>query len=93
MTQRERIISLLEFKKFITNEDLNNMGLLHVGRNRITEAETKAYFLDKGYEIVYVNSPDFIKHRWELKPVEVQVVFTKNGQGEFAASGFTEMWK
>ena len=93
MTQRERITSVLEFKGFITNQDLSDMGLLHGGRNRITEADTKIYFEKQGKEIHFVNHPDFMQHRWELRPKLVPAVFTKSGQGEFAASGFTEMWK
>lgn len=93
MTQRERIISVLEFKGFITNQDLEGMGLLHGGRNRITESATKIYFENQGKEIHFVNHTDFMQHRWELRPKEVPAVYDKSGQGEFAASGFTEMWK
>lgn len=80
MSQRARIFAVLESKGWISNRDFQDMGLLHIGRNRITDMEAKDYFLKKGLKVVFVGSAHFLDHQWKLKPaVAEQLDFLKAG--------------
>ena len=72
MTQSSRIFAVLESKGYITNRDFQDLGLLHVGRNRITEQSAKEYFLAKGKCVSEcIREGDFLDHRWELRDIKI----------------------
>jgi len=70
MTQSQRIFARIEGQGYITNRDFCEMGLSHIGRNRLTEAQGKAYFAAKGLKVVYQGAENFLDHKWVLEPIQ-----------------------
>ena len=67
---RDRVavaISILEKHGYVTNRMFGEVGLIHTGRNAVSEA--KAHFLAKGFKIEFKGSKDFMENRWSLVPV------------------------
>jgi hypothetical protein len=75
MTQRERIFAVLESKGFVTNADFQEMGLLHIGRNRISDMDARVHFGAKGLYIHFVKGNGFLDNRWELRKIESAPAF------------------
>lgn len=69
MTQSERIFAVIESKGWISNTDLKEMGLLHVGRNRLTEEKGRIHFGKLGKLVFFVQGKDFLSNRWELRDI------------------------
>ncbi|TXH40871.1 MAG: hypothetical protein E6Q97_38860 [Desulfurellales bacterium] len=67
ISQHERIWAFVERHGQITNADMILMGLVHVGRNRLTDARARAHFASMDKFIVFVNAPRFEDHRWEMR--------------------------
>lgn len=69
MTQRDRIFAVIEAKGWISNRDFAEMGLLHIGRNRLTEESARVRFGgDKKY-VVFVKGETFMDNKWELRDI------------------------
>jgi hypothetical protein len=77
MTQKERVRALLDRHGFVTNRMLDQIGLLHVGRNRIREMNSD--YASKGFGIVFKAGPTFLDNEWRLVPV-VEVRLEDKGQ-------------
>ena len=69
MTQSERIFAVIESKGWISNADFQEMGLLHIGRNRLTEEKGRVYFGKLGKMVLFVQGKDFLSNRWELRDI------------------------
>lgn len=66
MSQRERIFAVIESKGWISNQDLDRMGLTHIGRNRITDEDARVYFGAKGKLVRFSKGRTFLENKWEL---------------------------
>jgi len=72
MTQSERIFSVIERKGWISNADFQEMGLLHVGRNRLTEEKGRNHFGNMRKFVFFVQGKDFLSNRWELRAIPTE---------------------
>jgi hypothetical protein len=69
MTQSDRIFAVIESKGWISNADFQEMGLVHIGRNRLTEEKGRAHFGKIGKFVFFVKGKDFLSNRWELRDI------------------------
>lgn len=69
MTQRDRIFAVIEAKGWISNRDFAGMGLLHIGRNRLTEESARVYFGGNKKYVVFVKGETFMDNKWELRDI------------------------
>ncbi len=69
MTQRDRIFAVIESKGWISNRDFAEMGLLHIGRNRLTEESARVYFGGNKKYVAFVKGETFMDNKWELRDI------------------------
>lgn len=69
MTQRDRIFAVIEAKGWISNRDFAGMGLLHIGRNRLTEESARVYFGGNKKYVAFVKGETFMDNKWELRDI------------------------
>lgn len=69
MAQRDRIFAVIEAKGWISNRDFAGMGLLHIGRNRLTEESARVYFGGNKKYVAFVKGETFMDNKWELRDI------------------------
>lgn len=85
MTQRELIIHCLSTKGFIKNKDFADKYQAYTGRNRVTDAAMKAYWLERGMKIEHFFGEEWGENGWRVVPIQaIPITVTPEGQRAFA---------
>lgn len=80
MTQKQKIRNLFHEYGYVTNAMLDEAGILHIGRNRISEL--KSEYMAQGIKIIFTAGDTFLANRWNLVRMEELNFQFVEGQGQ-----------